>query len=67
MNSLPIAMVMIRENETEDVFVDDLQILVRKIDADKPFFRAEANEHLKHYFAPKLCGQYYTAIVQSAL
>ena len=29
-----------KKNELEDVFVDDLQILVRKIIAHKPSFRA---------------------------
>ena len=33
-----------KRNESEDVFVDDLQILVRKIIAHKPSFRAEAAE-----------------------
>ena len=37
-----------KKNESEDVFADDLQILVRKIIACKPSFRAEANEQLKH-------------------
>ena len=37
-----------KRNESEDVFVDDLQILVRKIIANKPSFRAEANKQLKH-------------------
>ena len=31
-----------KKNELEDVFADDLQILVRKIIACKPSFRAEA-------------------------
>ena len=33
-----------RKNESEDVFVNDLQILVRKIIALKPSFRAETNK-----------------------
>ena len=37
-----------RKNELEDIFADNLHILVRKIIAHKPFFRAEANEQLKH-------------------
>ena len=37
-----------KKNESEDAFADDLQILVRKIIAQKPSFRAEANEQLKH-------------------
>ena len=56
-----------KKNELEDVFVDDLQILVRKIFAHKPSFRAEANEQLKHQYAHKLHNQYYTAIAHSTL
>ena len=56
-----------KKNESEDVFVDDLQILVRKIIAHKPSFRAETNEQLKHQYAHKLHDQYYTAIACSAL
>ena len=56
-----------KSNELEDVFADDLQILVRKIIAHKPSFRAEANEQLKHQYAHKLYDQYYAAIAHSAL
>ena len=56
-----------KRNESEDVFADDLQILVRKIIAHKPSFRAEANEQLKHQYAHKLHDQCYTAIAPSAL
>ena len=56
-----------KRNELEDVFADDLQILVRKIIACKPSFRAEANEQLKHQYAHKLHDQYYAAIAHSAL
>ena len=37
-----------KKNELEDAFADDLQILVWKIIARKPAFRAEANEQLKN-------------------
>ena len=47
--------------------MDDLQILVRKIIAHKPSFRAEANEQLKHQYAHKLHDQYYVAIAHSVL
>ena len=47
--------------------MDDLQILVRKIIAHKPSFRAEANKQLKHQYAHKLHEQYYAAIAQSVL
>ena len=56
-----------KKNESEDAFVDDLQILVRKIIAHKPSFRAEANEQLKNQYAHKLHDQYYAAIAQSVL
>ena len=56
-----------KKNESEDVFADDLQIPVRQIIACKPYFRAEANEQLKHLYAHKLHDQYYAAFVCSAL
>ena len=43
-----------KKNHTEDVFDDDLQILVWKITAHKPSFRMEANEQLKHQYVHKL-------------
>ena len=45
-------------NKSEDVFPNDLLILVRKIIAQKPSFRAKANEQLKHQYAHKLHDQY---------
>ena len=51
-----------KKNELEDAFTDDLQILVRKIIAQKPSFRAEVNEQLKSQYAHKLHDQYYAAI-----
>ena len=56
-----------KRNESEDVFADDLQILVRKIIARKPSFRPEANEQLKHQYTHKLHDQYYAAIAHSVL
>ena len=56
-----------KRNESDDVFADDLQILVRKIIVHKPSFRAEASEQFKHQYAHKLHDQYYTAIVPSVL
>ena len=56
-----------KRNKSGDVFADDLQILVKKIIACKPSFRAEANEQLKHQYDHKLHDQYYAAIVHSAL
>ena len=56
-----------RKNESEDIFADDLQILVRKIIAHKPSFKAEATKQLKHQYAHKLHDQFYVAIACSAL
>ena len=56
-----------KKNESEDAFVDDLQILVRKIIASKPSFKAEANEQLKNKYAHKLHDQHYAAIAHSVL
>ena len=56
-----------KKNESEDAFTDDLQILVWKIIAQKPSFRAEANEQLKSQYAHKLHDQYYAAIAHSVL
>ena len=56
-----------RQNESEDAFADDFQILVRKIIARKPSFRAEANEQLKNQYAHKLHNQYYAVIAHSVL
>ena len=56
-----------KKNELEDAFADDLQILVWKIIAQKPSFRAEANEQLKSQYAHKLHDQYYAAVAQSVL
>ena len=56
-----------KKNESEDAFTDDLQILVQKIIAGKPSFRAEANEQLKSQYAHKLHDQYYAAIAHSVL
>ena len=55
-----------KKNESEDAFADDLQILVQKIIARKPSFRAEATEQLKSQYAHKLHDQYY-AIARSVL
>ena len=56
-----------KKSESDDVFADDLQILVRKIIAHKPSFKTEANKQLKHQYAHKLHDKYYAAIAHSAL
>ena len=40
--------------ETEGVFADELQVLVRKIVAQKPEFKRETKQALKHQFAQNL-------------
>ena len=56
-----------KENEFEDVFADALQILVRKIIAHIPSFRAKANKQLKHQYAHKVHDQYLAAIADNVL
>ena len=43
-----------KKNESEDVFADNLQVIVQKIIARKPEFRTDANEQLKSQYAHKL-------------
>ena len=47
--------------------MDDLQILVWKIIAQKPSFRAKEGAQLKYQYAHKLWDAYYAAIADSAL
>ena len=56
-----------KKNESEEAFVDDLQILVCKIIARKPEFQEDANEQLKSQFAHKLKDPYYASIARSML
>ena len=56
-----------KKNESKDVFVDDLQILVWKIIPWKPEFQADVNEQLKHQYTHKLWDLYYAAISCSVL
>ena len=49
------------------MFANDLQILVWKIIACKPSFKAWANKQLKHQYGHKLHDQYYAAIAHIAL
>ena len=51
-----------RTRETEDAFTDELQILVRKIIAQKPEFIHEANQALKHQFAQNLRDPYFKVV-----
>ena len=44
--------------ETEDTFADDLQVLVKKIIAQKPSFHLEANQQLKGQYMHKLWDPY---------
>ena len=56
-----------KNSESEDVFADNIQILVRKIIAHKPSFRAEADKQLKLQYSHKLHDKYYTVIAHIAL
>ena len=56
-----------KKSESEDVFADELQVLVWKIIARKLEFRQDANEQLKSQYAHKLKDPYYAAIACSML
>ena len=56
-----------KKDKLEDMFADDLQVLVWKIIAGKPEFRKDANEQLKSQYAHKLKDPYYVAIAHSML
>ena len=56
-----------KKSESEDAFMDDLQVLVWKIIARKPEFRKDANEQVKSQYAHKLKDPYYAAIACSML
>ena len=56
-----------KKNKSENVFVDDLQVLVWKIIARKPEIRTDANEQLKSQYAHKLKDPYYTTTACSML
>ena len=55
-----------KEDESENIFADNLQILVWKITALKPAFRLEANEQLKQQYVHKLKDSYYTPIAHNS-
>ena len=50
--------------ETKDAFADELQVLVRKIVAQKPEFKSEANQSLKHQFAQNLRDPYIGVVAR---
>ena len=56
-----------KKNKSEEVFVDELQILVCKIIARNLEFRQDANEQLKDQYVHKLKDPYYVAIAHSML
>ena len=51
-----------KARETEEMFTNKLQILVRKIVACKPKFLGEANQALKHQFAHHLRDPYFRVV-----
>ena len=53
-----------KTRETEDAFADELQILVRKIVAQKLEFIHEANQALKHQYAQNLRDPYFGVIAR---
>ena len=50
--------------ETEDIFADELQMLVQKIQACKPEFINKANQALKHQIAHNLRNPYFGVIAR---
>ena len=50
--------------EAKDVFADELQVLVRKIVAQKPEFKSEANQALKHQFTQNLRDPYFRVVAR---
>ena len=50
--------------KTNDAFADKLQILVRKIVAQKPEFISEVNQALKHQYAQNLRDPYFRVVVR---
>ena len=56
-----------KKNESEEAFVDELQILVCKIISRKPEFREDANEQLISQFVHKVKDPYYAVIARSML
>ena len=53
-----------KAQETEDMFADELQVLVRKIDAHKPEFISEVSQALKHQFAQNLRHPYFGVVAR---
>ena len=53
-----------KTRETKDAFADELQILVRKIIAQKPEFISEANQALKHQYAQNLRDPYFRVVAR---
>ena len=53
-----------KTRETEDTFVDELQILVRKIIAQKLEFISEANQALKHQYVENLRDLYFGVVAR---
>ena len=50
--------------ETEDAFADELQVFIRKTVAQKPDFKSEANQALKHQFAQNLRDPYFRVVAR---
>ena len=53
-----------KTQETKDAFADELQVLVRKTVAQKPEFKSETNQALKHQFAQNLTDPYFVVVAR---
>ena len=53
-----------KTQETEDAFADELQVLVRKIVAQKPESKSNANQALKHQCAQNLRDPYFGVVAR---
>ena len=53
--------------DTEHVFTDELQVLVRIIVAWKPEFMSEANQALQHQFAQNLRDPYFGVVAEDSV
>ena len=53
-----------KTQDTEYAFADELQVLVRKIVAQKPEVKSKANQALKHQFAQNLSDPYFRVVAR---
>ena len=53
-----------KTHETKDAFADELQVLVRNIVAQKPEYKSEANQALKHQFTQNFRDPYFGVVAR---